>query len=539
MKSRIKNIIILFVISLSLIAILIFQNKLNSKKNNTDNAKESITRSNFTELLSVDKNKLSSIIIKNNNNSFEFVRVPEYDEASKSVSMGTESSSFETNSLKISNTYDSSLENKKNKFNNSEYNIASPLIEDVSKIKIKSIIDSITNIKYTNKFDDNANLNLNNFGLSDTNTFVQYIGEDINLKLYIGNKVPSIQGEYYAKIDGEDRVYTIKLADTAFFFKDVDLLDPSVFNVDFSNIEKFIFTRNLDNLNLEFIKNNDTINTDSQSEENKFIFWSVANPVVHDADSDKINELLSTISSISAEGFVINNPSKEDLQKYSLDNNADFIFTFNDNNKQNKLYIGKSSGDGYYYAYSDQRNYIFKIADKKMTKFGLDKVDLLDKFAMIENINNVKKIAFQIADKEAIFDLDVPSNKDNKLTKEEVEKASIFKINGIDINKKDENQKNYFKEFYKSLISIMVSDIDVSEQPQFNVHPDVHIKYILKNDETKDLKLYRRDSNNYYIVVNDKYTGLISNTELDGEDSINNNFNRILEMTEVKSSNIN
>ena len=481
MKKSLRNIILLSSLLLVLVLVFYFSSQRNDKsKLESENSKETEQIENKSKkLLDLTKEEIDKIELHNSNGNFVFVVDDNIDknnsaeiekesslESIESTSVSEVSSQSEAtaelndNIDKPTNSESQDTQETKGIIKNKEFSLNEPKLEHISKVKINSIVDSLVNLKIVENLGSKDNLN--DYGLDKKSKFIELLVNSGNrYKVIIGDKVPSISGQYYAMLEGDSVVYTVNLVDTALEFTNFDLLDPSIFDFDVKAVKNFTFYRKLDDVNMTFVSVSDNERGDNASEEEtneskptqdntQYTLWNVISPIDHEADSDKINELLNDISLMYAEAFEIYEPTDKELKDYQVDDNADFIFTFSNGDSKESLYIGKSSGDGKRYAYSTSRNTIFKLSESKFSKFGLDKLDLINKFALLQNITDVKTIDFKLDKEEAHFEISIPENKDNKLSNNEVEEQSTFTLNGKNVNAKDENSKNYFKNFIEA-----------------------------------------------------------------------------------------
>ncbi len=573
MKKSLRNIILLSSLLLVLVLVFYFSSQRNDKsKLESENSKETEQIENKSKkLLDLTKEEIDKIELHNSNGNFVFVVDDNIDknnsaeiekesslESIESTSVSEVSSQSEAtaelndNIDKPTNSESQDTQETKGIIKNKEFSLNEPKLEHISKVKINSIVDSLVNLKIVENLGSKDNLN--DYGLDKKSKFIELLVNSGNrYKVIIGDKVPSISGQYYAMLEGDSVVYTVNLVDTALEFTNFDLLDPSIFDFDVKAVKNFTFYRKLDDVNMTFVSVSDNERGDNASEEEtneskptqdntQYTLWNVISPIDHEADSDKINELLNDISLMYAEAFEIYEPTDKELKDYQVDDNADFIFTFSNGDSKESLYIGKSSGDGKRYAYSTSRNTIFKLSESKFSKFGLDKLDLINKFALLQNITDVKTIDFKLDKEEAHFEISIPENKDNKLSNNEVEEQSTFTLNGKNVNAKDENSKNYFKTFYRSLISIMVSDFDDENEPNLNSESALKITYELKDGNTSVLELFRRDEKSYFIVLDGKYTNMyadssVINNDNEAEPGILKSYNKMLEFLKVSTAN--
>lgn len=573
MKKSLRNIILLSSLLLVLILVFYFSSQRNDKsKLESENSKETEQIENKSKkLLDLTKEEIDKLELHNSNGNFVFVADDNIDKnnsaeiekesslesiESKSVSEVSSQSEataeLNNNIEKPTNSENQDTQETKGIIKNKEFSLNEPKLEHISKVKINSIVDSLVNLKIVENLGSKDNLS--DFGLDKKSKFIELLVNSGNrYKVIIGDKVPSISGQYYAMLEGDSVVYTVNLVDTALEFTNFDLLDPSIFDFDVKAVKNFTFYRKLDDVNMTFVSVSDNERGDNDSEEEtneskptqdntQYTLWNVISPIDHEADSDKINELLNDISLMYAEAFEIYEPTDKDRKDYQVDDNADFIFTFSNGDSKESLYIGRSSGDGKRYAYSTSRNTIFKLSESKFSKFGLDKLDLINKFALLQNITDIKTIDFKLDKEEAHFEISIPKNKDNKLSNNEVEEQSTFTLNGKNVNAKDENSKNYFKTFYRSLISIMVSGFDDENEPNLNSESALKITYELKDGNTSVLELFRRDEKSYFIVLDGKYTNMyadssVINNDNEAEPGILKSYNKMLEFLKVSTAN--
>lgn len=230
--------------------------------------------------------------------------------------------------------------------------------------------------------------------------------------------------------------------------------------------------------------------------------WTLSSPIKGSANSSALTPMLDALSTTTITNFVEEKPS--DLSKYGLDKPA-YVFDFGTTTQGAfKLELGdeKTKGSEMYakLAGSDE---VFTIDSSKFTFLDKPLKEIVDVFAYIVNIDQVKTIDLTMDGKTTHMTVDVyqdgNGNKDADKDK--------FTFNGVDASGKDKDDNQPFRKLYQSLVGVTLDAVDLDSKPA-DVNPEVTIDYTLKTGRMK-VDYVSKDANFYYVFRNGEYANIL------------------------------
>lgn len=351
---------------------------------------------------------------------------------------------------------------------------------------------------------------LSKYGLDKPATVTIKLKDGSEKVLDIGKVTPTKDG-VYAKLRDNDKIYvitpyyvdTIKVDDV--YFDDRSLFAPKkedLFEIGAQRDGKLVYT-----LSLEADK------------------WGISSPVSGNVNADKVERILNYFSTLKASNFI--SKASTDLSVYEFDKPS-YAFEVKAKTGSIKLLLGKEKEkDNEIYGMIEGRKGVFTLSLPTLGYFlDMPLSDLLDRLVYCADIKEVTdlKVIMDGNTTSCTVKLDPNNNKD----------LDKFTVDGKDASGKDKNGDFLFRSYYKSLISLTFSDIDVEARPQGT--PDVTIIYNLnKAPGTVKVELIPANDTSYHAVINGKYTGkLVPKKSLDDKEGIRDSYKILMDSLNKK-----
>ena len=349
------------------------------------------------EVFSLEPDRISAIDFKNENNEFSMKRIGEGDNATWSI----------------------------------------PKYPDIefSQTKLQSAVSGFVGIFAVKEIGASLD-NLEEFGLASENNTVTIHGDDgTECTLILGNSV-MVDDTYYLMKKGENKVYTVSAYTAASIMKvPNDFRETNLGSIDAASIQEFSVAKNGSRV-MEFKKS-------LTSEELTEIDMSdivMTYPYAEKIRSDEFEEMVTAYTTtIEVIEFISDDLSQK--AEYGLDKGYKVVLR--DAENMHTLTFGDIAEDGSVYAMYNDNKFIFTMSSALLDAVkDIKPFDLVQKFAHIYNINEVKSIEVS------------KNGKTNTLT---IEKTDNEEMNcSIDGKKADEEA---FKEVYQAIIGLSFTDV--------------------------------------------------------------------------------
>ena len=225
-------------------------------------------------------------------------------------------------------------------------------------------------------------------------------------------------------------------------------------------------------------------------------------------DSEKISELTSSLTTVTADSAVYLNPTDEHLQECGLDNPA-AIVEFTVEGETYRLMAGAKSEDkSEQYIMKDGVDVIYSIDSSKISAWtSTSAFDLRSKFILLPMITDVEQLTVSFDGQDNVF---VLSRTEDEEKSTEDNPAYTYTVTG---NGNDITYSN-FQEYYKSLIQIQLLE-PTTEEPQGD--PDLTITYQYYADTGKPadvVNFYEIRDRRYLVTVNGTVSGNVASTNV-------------------------
>jgi hypothetical protein len=390
------------------------------------------------------------------------------------------------------------------KHSGEKYEVTYPAGLKFDSLVVNTTFDNLTSLSGDKVFKD-ASKDWSKYGLDKPATVTVKLKDGTTKILDMGKETPTKEG-IYVKLRDSDNIYvlspyfanTLKVDEV--YFNDRKLYEPKkedVTEITAHKDGKLVYT---------IASNGGT--------------WGLVSPLGGNVSADKVETILNYFTSLSASNFIVD--ASTDLSMYGLDKPS-YMFEVKAKTGNIKLLVGKEKvKDSEIYAKLEGRDDIFILSLGTFRSFlDMPLSDLMERLVCSVDIKDVSDMTVTMdgISTNCVFKLDPDGNKDK----------DRFIVNGKEASGKDKNGEFLFRNYYKSLISITFSDIDVNAKPQGT--PEVTILYNLnKAPGTKKLELVPANSNSYYALVDGKYTGkIVLKKDLDEKEGIRDNFKALME----------
>lgn len=356
-----------------------------------------------------------------------------------------------------------------------------------SPYKLSSLSDTLSNLQADSIIDENAQGDLEKYGLNNNMSVTAVLSDGKEYSLEIGKQVPG-DSRYYVRKTGQNVIYLIQstYADILWSEKN-DLKDTYMFDVRNTN----------DIVYLKYRCEGKTIYELNKEDKE----WNISEPyqdfTVNNAGVDTI---LAELIRATCTTFIDENT--DDLSAYGLDDPT-YEICVKTADKESDFIFGDYYDEDKQYIYAQNRGtgqiYVF-LADS-LGCIGTKTEDVL--FRLLHSV------AFVDMDK---FDIDVFGQKmDIKYHYSITDNmANDFVINDKKIDVTDDDQIEMFNKLINSIIGMTYDNIcEISDESVLQNPPQAHVIYHMMDKSEYKLEFIPDPSDEkvLYIVANGKYTG--------------------------------
>jgi hypothetical protein len=346
---------------------------------------------------------------------------------------------------------------------------------------------------------------LSKYGLDDPVKVTLVIADGSQTVIHIGNMIPG----------GES--YYMRISDSM-----------TVSKMDSFTAKKLLITRNGIRNKTLFGVTTDEVTQISMERGGSKVFeseksgdntWKLTYPIDGNVNSSAIYPMLDAVVNMTAVEFIDENPS--DLSKYGLDKPG-YVLSFNMTEKGSaKVLFGRESKKGSeIYAMIDGEDVVFTTS---LSGFGfLDKPikEIVEVFAYIVNIQDVSGIDVEMDGYKVKLDIQTdPDDKDK----------DMFYVDGKLATMKDEKGSQPFRKYYQALIGVTLAEVLPDAKPEGKA--EITFTYYLKKDPGKMVvEFISKDDMYYYVVKNDKYSGiLVKKSKFDEPEGVRETYRLLME----------
>ncbi len=395
----------------------------------------------------------------------------------------TDYTSDEIESVKLENPDGTFIIKKKD----TEWVLSSPKDIKYDSAILSSIVINASSIVADKLIEENAQ-DLAKYGFDNAVTVTIEGKENNDTVLKVGDKTPTASG-YYIKPADKGDVYVVSSYTGNYLVTDRNgMRSKQLLDFTYEEMTSLSLDRKGENV---FVSEMDIETRD----------WSMVRPINGSANPSALMPMLDALANSAVISFVEDKPT--DLAQYGLVNPS-YVFEFaTESHGTFKLSMGDEKVKGSeIYAQLDSSDEVFTMDISSFTFLDKPLKEIVDVFAYIVNIDQVKKIDLTMDGKTTNMTLDVYKDAEGKTDNEK----DKFTVNGMDATGKDEDDNQPFRKFYQALIGISLDEIDVEGKPTANA--EITINYTLKDGSMK-VEFIPKDENYYYVSRNDEYAGIL------------------------------
>ncbi|MCX7748654.1 MAG: DUF4340 domain-containing protein [Clostridia bacterium] len=377
------------------------------------------------------------------------------------------------------------------------------------KSQITSIVSSATEMYAAKVIDEDA-ADLTQYGFDKPVTVTVKLTDGTLKVLELGEETAAKDGCYVREKDSK-KIYTIDAyaANTLKTSKNT-LRDKAIFAVKPEEVKSFTLERGGKlAFNLKAVNKGE---------------WKLAAPFEGEINSDTVQPMINGASSVYAMNYIEENAS--DLKKYGLEKPL-YAFEVETASGKTKILIGDEKEKGVeVYAKLSNSNSVFTVGAESVNFLDTPLKQIMNQLVYLTKIEDVSNVSVTMDGKTVNSSIQLDPNGDKEKDR--------FAVDGKEANGKNENGYFVYRKYFQSLISIMVSDVDVDTEPQGK--PEITIEYTLKKAPGKmKIDFISKDSKYYYAMRNGKYTGiLVLKEDFDKLDGVRDSYKKMMDSMNKK-----
>ena len=368
---------------------------------------------------------------------------------------------------------------------------------------ITSWVYVLSNFMSNSKIGDSTDLNLSEYGLENpvyTIVITQYDGTVDTI--YVGNKTAS-GSDCYFMVEGNPGIYTVAVAKYAYCgYQLIDFLETVRLGIDYGSLSTVEFKRASDGIDL--------IATCELYETGDPMFTAVS-PFEIEC-SPYFVTFIDSIVQLEITSFV--DIPDDQLADFGIEEPS-YEFTFSMDDGRVVTVNLSSAINGYYYGTSNVVDGYFKISELQVSNIDTQLMMLLSSYLVYYPATDMQRISGTYGDQSFTYEIETTGSisADDATAMLNSRDARVFNSEG----------RSYAAILYESLITISVSDVDTSADPEFN--PVLEFEFITSDYQTHTLSFVERDNNSYYAFLNGTYTYFIVPASELFNDSGSNTYN--------------
>lgn len=305
----------------------------------------------------------------------------------------------------------------------------------IDKYQLSSMVYSVTSVSISRRI-ENFSGNLSDYGIDESGKSVTVRMKDgTQHTLLLGNST-NFEDEYYAMLKGEDSVFTVSSYSVDNLMKNPDeLRSKDICTLDGQNISEFTVKKSgKHELSVKYDENYTPAN------EYQTVSYLITYPYKNvTASLDRLQELFESVSSLTADSIVEENP--KNLALYGLDKPYEVEFTDLDGNKTT-VRMGDYGEDGNVYLMCNNKPVVY-LAQCPFyeTIKGVNAKNYVDRFINLFNIDTVKEIKIEADGEEHILSIEKKS-----------EDSYTYKVGEKIL------EESNFKKLYQLVIGVAAAD---------------------------------------------------------------------------------
>lgn len=436
----IRNIIISVVVLALLVGVYLWVQKWQN-----DDASENVSTDDVIEIFSTDSKNITEIDVKNSFSEYTLIRSGEDDDIKWSI---PEYSGLE-----------------------------------FSQAKLQLAASAFMGIYAIKEIGENVE-NLSDFGLADENvTTTIHTADGEQCTLILGDKL-AVDSTYYLMKKGSSTVYTVSEYTASAMMKvPNDYRETNSGGIDAATVEEFSVSKNgVKVMEIKRFSENESVS------EIDLIDLKMTYPYEEKIRSDLFETMIAPFATtVEVIDFVSDDLSK--ASEYGLDKGYKVVLK--DAQKIHTLTFGDVAEDGNVYTIYNDNNYIFTMNPGMLNAVkDIKPFDLIQKFAHIYNIKDVKSVVVSSKDKTYTFEI-TGGEDDTK-----------YSINGKSAN--EEMSKDIYQKIIGLSFTGVVSDrskaTDVVCEVMFNMNDGTTKSAVYRSYDERNLMVTRPDGKENIIL---------------------------------------
>lgn len=357
-----------------------------------------------------------------------------------------------------------------------------------SENSINNIIDKLSSIEADLVISENTD-NLSDYGLDNPSKIIVDISGDKSYTFLAGDNSPTGEGFYFIN-DTDTKIYMLgSMYKNIFDYTFNDLIEKEEIPTVTTENLNYVYIQKKDSTPIEIVKPDETNQYDTWHSMAAWQITSPYNPTRALSVNEAWDEVLSKMSGFNSavKEFISNSP--EDLDKYGLNSPELELILRDSDGVKTHLSFGTQATEDTVYFKQENSNSIYTMNKSVFDTFNnIDLFSITDKFTVLLNIQDVKKVVIQESDMIFEFNIEVTKQKqegsDNETT------VITCKVGDKEYPEDD------FKKLYQNFISIL---IDAQyDGDTVSGSPDISMAFHMNDGKVVEAKYYKYNDK-YYI----------------------------------------
>lgn len=324
-----------------------------------------------------------------------------------------------------------------------------------------------------------------NFGVTDDSDYITYTladGSEYTIRFGLFNTTGS---SVYSWQEGSDTIYLLdNLYRKAMSVTPIGLISTKIFTfADNGQINKITIYKN----GVKEMEFEASFNTEAEDIRS----WNMKSPLVRGGNRDKIENLITTVTSIKIADFI--EPNCQNMADYGL-SPAAFKISIRDPNGTTSLSIGKKTEDGvYYYASVDDSNDVYLIEAASVTFKDETALTFMDRAVYMVYYTEIDTVEMNLLGEEHL------------LKYESEDTTDTFHIDGQNVVFGDFDFSGDFKRIGTAMYSLDITNLE--DEPETKGELLCSLKYTLQDGSVHLVECFERDETTMWFYLNGEYVG--------------------------------
>ena len=370
---------------------------------------------------------------------------------------------------------------------------------------VESIITNSSDLSAYKLIEENV-ASLDKYGLDNPYRLTIKMSDGTEKVLEVGSMTPTKEA-YYMKSGDSNNVYAVYTFIADFIIGTEDKLrNKHVFDVFSTDVIKFELDRKGEKV--------------FSAEKFEDLGWQLKEPLKGNANLVRLTTIFDNFVRATASTYLEENA--QDFGQYGLDD-PQYVIEAATAEAKVKLYLGKSiEGDAIYYARIDGSNEVFTIDKSSLSFIDIKAIEVCDTLVYTPFIYDVSEVVVNIDGKTIVSQIESDSANTE---------ADKFTIEGIEVMGKGKEAEETFKNYYRSLVGIYISDIELLDEKPTGTS-EITITYTLEKAPGKMvIEFIPKDDKKYYVLENGEYSGKVVNKNIfDDGDGVRKNYERLMKI---------